>query len=632
MLKLPTFAALPIRLKRAMSWVSLVFTLGLACSPAISAPGDELEGLTTEQTVAYINAVTKAAIEADPTRTGPNLRVLSEVVSYQNGKITISKDVVLIPNGSAGSSGPITHYVDTAALEQLNVDMAGLSVQSFGNLKALSIPCFANPFLQTPTPVSSPCVSMRIDDGKSQTNLQNPNTVLTFPAIEPTMRVALAIHHLSVAVRNARIAVERGLQESRQHVNEPLPDIVAILNAATRQKIVFSKEDFQKAEAGNSFLEPRLVKDANSNDYADHGGGIRGAPAASSLGWTAENVFGLKDPRVELAYQRACALPYNETYYINFCAELGKFYEKRGDLQMALAVFTMAPKCVHETHVSARLGPQCLQQAAAMYSRTGDENNATRVYGELCSKYADECEEFNNRGGHANLASARAQWEANVQDEADQRKQDQEDRAERAQASDAHFNAVLGALQGLSGGNDPNAILNAGAQQAAALRAAGDASAARPAAVTQPRVVAQSIAPQPTYVSNKVSTAANSESPSPPPTTNPSGGAAVSYLTPLATSCVRQFFDPNTYNWLSFENNCGQAIYINYIPHRPGGWAMGGGMQLAPGNHNNTGLSSAEIDQTGGYDLYVCPTDSVPVDLSGNAFNVNVPQYRCKPQ
>jgi hypothetical protein len=611
----------------------------------MGASGDEVEGLTTEQTVAYINAITKAAIEADPTRMGPNLRVISEVVSYQNGKITISKDAVLIPNGSAGSSGPITHYVDAAALEELNLDMAGLAVQSFGNLKALNIQCFANPFLETPTPVSRPCVSMRIDDGKSQTNYQNPNTMLTFPAIEPTLRVALAIHHLSVAVRNARVAVERGFQESsRQHAHEPLPDIVAILNASIGQKIVFSKEDFQKAEAGNSFLNARLVKDANSNDYADHGGGIKGAPAASNLGWTAENVFGLKDPRVELAYQRACALPYNEAYYTNFCAKLGDFYEKRGDFRMALAVFTMAPKCVQETHVRARLGPPCLEQAAAMYSRTGDENNATRVYGELCSKYADECEEFNNRGGHANLAASRAQWEANVQDEADQRKQDQEDRAERAQASDAHFNAVLGALQGLPGGNDPNAILNAGEQQAAALHAIGDANAARQQQDAQMRLASQRAPLQTTGQEPNIVAAPTTHSQGSAQVVTSSPGAqsinsnssvasgGIQYSTPLATSCVRQFWDPNTYNWLSFENNCGQAIYINYIPHRPGGWAMGGGMHLAPGSQNNTGLSSAEINQTGGFDLYVCPTDSMPVDLSGNAFNVNVTEYRCKPQ
>jgi hypothetical protein len=59
---------------------------------------------------------------------------------------------------------------------------------------------------------------------------------------------------------------------------------------------------------------------------------------------------------------------------------------------------------------------------------------------------------------------------------------------------------------------------------------------------------------------------------------------------------------------------------------------MGGGMHLAPGNHNNTGLSSADINQTGGFDLYVCPTDSVPVALSGNVLNANVSEYRCKPQ
>lgn len=623
--------------------ISLIFSLGLSCSPAISAPGDELEALTTEQTVAYINAVTKAAIEADITRTGPNLRVISEVVSYQDGKITISKDAVLIPNGSAGRSGPITHYVDTAALEELNLDMAGLAVQSFGDLKALNIQCFANPFLETPTPVSRPCVSMRIDDGKSQTNYQNPNTMLTFPALEPTLRVALAIHHLSVAVRNARIAVERGFQESSRH--EPLPDIVPILNAAIRQKIVFSNAEFAKIAAGNSDAIARMLKYANSNDYAEQGGGVKGAPAASVLGETAEHVLGVTDTRVELAYQRACALPYNETYYINFCAELGKFYERRGDARLALAVFTMAPRCVHETHVSARLGPQCLQQAAVMYSRTGDENNATRVYGELCSKYADNCEEFNSRGGHADLAAARSQWEANVQGEKDQRSQDAEDRAERARASDAHFNAVLGALQGLPGGNDPNAILNAGAKQAAAIRAIGDANAARQQQDAQMRLASQRttlqttsqgtkpvVEPTTTYQGSAQVVTSSTGAQSNVSSSNSSVGTrAIQYSTPLDTSCVRQFWDPNTYNWLSMENNCGQAIYVAFIFHRPGGWAMTEGMHLAPGNHRNTGLSGAEIDQAGGFDLYVCPTDSVPVDLNGNVFNANVSEYRCRP-
>jgi hypothetical protein len=156
--------------------------------------------------------------------------------------------------------------------------------------------------------------------------------------------------------------------------------------------------------------------------------------------------------------------------------------------------------------------------------------------------------------------------------------------------------------------SDPNAIVNAGNPGTTIV--AGLATPYRGSArvVTSP-MVAQSV---------------NSNS--------SVGASAIQYSMPLATSCVRRFFDPNTYNWLSFENNCGQAIYINYIPRRPGGWAMGGAVHLAPGDYNNTGLSSAEIKQSGGFDLYVCPTDSVPVDLNGNVFNVNVAQYRCKPQ
>jgi hypothetical protein len=273
-----------------------------------------------------------------------------------------------------------------------------------------------------------------------------------------------------------------------------------------------------------------------------------------------------------------------------------------------------------------------MTQAAVMYSRTGDENSATRLYGELCSNYAVYCEEFNDRGGHANLAAARSQWEANVQDEKDQRRQDAQDRAERAQASDAHFNAVLGALQSLPGGNDPNAIVNAGAQQAAAMRAIGDAHAEQQAAVTQQRVAAPAIAPPPTYVSNNLSTPANSESPAHSPIANPSGSAAVLYLTPLATSCVRQYWDSQFYNWLSFENNCGQAIYLTFIFHQTVGWAMSGGMNLVPGAHQNTGRSSSDINQAQGFDLYVCPAGSNPVDLNGNTFNSNVAEYRCKPQ
>jgi hypothetical protein len=53
-------------------------------------------------------------------------------------------------------------------------------------------------------------------------------------------------------------------------------------------------------------------------------------------------------------------------------------------------------------------------------------------------------------------------------------------------------------------------------------------------------------------------------------------------------------------------------------------------MHLALGHTNNTGLSSDDLNKAGGFEIYVCPIDSVPVDLNGNVLNRNVTQYRCK--
>jgi hypothetical protein len=103
-------------------------------------------------------------------------------------------------------------------------------------------------------------------------------------------------------------------------------------------------------------------------------------------------------------------------------------------------------------------------------------------------------------------------------------------------------------------------------------------------------------------------------------------------LTPLPSSCIRQFWDPQAYNWLSFEDDCGQAVYLEFIFRHTGGWAMTGAVNLQPGAHANTGRSNNDINQAGGFDLYVCPAKSVPVDLNGNVLSAQVSQYRCKPQ
>jgi membrane protein involved in colicin uptake len=118
------------------------------------------------------------------------------------------------------------------------------------------------------------------------------------------------------------------------------------------------------------------------------------------------------------------------------------------------------------------------------------------------------------------------------------------------------MNAVMGALQSAPGGSDPNAVVNAGNQQAAAIRATGDANAAQQQAAVQQRLAAQQAAQQVAQEkaasqqaqqaqqtakqTNSSGTAANSSGSGSGGT---SGGDSGTYLAPITLNCVREFWD-----------------------------------------------------------------------------------------
>jgi hypothetical protein len=110
------------------------------------------------------------------------------------------------------------------------------------------------------------------------------------------------------------------------------------------------------------------------------------------------------------------------------------------------------------------------------------------------------------------------------------------------------------------------------------------------------------------------------------------GASVVQYVSPLPSTCIKSFWDPQFYNWLSYENDCSQPIYLEFIFNHATGWAMTGSMNLAPGAHANTGRSNSDINQAGGMEFYVCPVGSLPVDLNGQLLQSNVSEFKCKVQ
>jgi hypothetical protein len=106
-----------------------------------------------------------------------------------------------------------------------------------------------------------------------------------------------------------------------------------------------------------------------------------------------------------------------------------------------------------------------------------------------------------------------------------------------------------------------------------------------------------------------------------------SGAAqAQQYATPQ-NACIREFYDPDSYNWLSYENTCDHGIYVSWVSPRPG---LNGSADIPPGGKVSTGWSASEIRAKGGIQAYPCPSHYVPVDANGNYITQPVSGYRCK--
>jgi TPR repeat protein len=174
-----------------------------------------------------------------------------------------------------------------------------------------------------------------------------------------------------------------------------------------------------------------------------------------------------------------------------------------------------------------------------------------------------------------------------------------------------------------------------------AIGAANDAARTQAAAARLAAANAQPIALQTSFASNGYSAGGSTfrqagvvgGTQSNAGAASGSSSSGPAYLTPLAASCVRQYWDQQLYDWLAFENDCGQPVYLTFIFAHAKGWAMSGSMDLAVGAHDNTGRSKSDIDAAGGFELYVCPRNTVPTDLNGQGLNnTQVAQFRCKVQ
>jgi hypothetical protein len=109
---------------------------------------------------------------------------------------------------------------------------------------------------------------------------------------------------------------------------------------------------------------------------------------------------------------------------------------------------------------------------------------------------------------------------------------------------------------------------------------------------------------------------------------NSSSTSAQRHEVPQLNSCIKEFYDPEMYNYLTFKNTCSQSLTIVFVAKDGSG--TGGTMELRPGGKDSIGKSQGNDPKPGSFELYVCQTGYVPVDDNNQLVSKPASNFRCQ--
>lgn len=96
-------------------------------------------------------------------------------------------------------------------------------------------------------------------------------------------------------------------------------------------------------------------------------------------------------------------------------------------------------------------------------------------------------------------------------------------------------------------------------------------------------------------------------------------------------NCVRQFYDTDYNNWLAFQNQCSQGIYVVIL--RGDGRGRVGALDIGAGRQHSTGLSAREVSEMGNVRFAVCPKGAIPISARTRSYwSTPDDQYVCRDQ
>jgi hypothetical protein len=111
---------------------------------------------------------------------------------------------------------------------------------------------------------------------------------------------------------------------------------------------------------------------------------------------------------------------------------------------------------------------------------------------------------------------------------------------------------------------------------------------------------------------------------------NADSAFAQGHAIPTRNSCIKEFYDPEMYNYLTYKNNCSQSLTVVFVAKDGSG--VGGTMDLRPGGKDAVGRLAGKTPKVGAFQLYVCQSGYMPFGEDGKVVNKPRTSFECRPK
>jgi hypothetical protein len=99
---------------------------------------------------------------------------------------------------------------------------------------------------------------------------------------------------------------------------------------------------------------------------------------------------------------------------------------------------------------------------------------------------------------------------------------------------------------------------------------------------------------------------------------------------PTRNSCIKEFYDPEMYNYLTYKNNCSQSLTVVFVAKDGSGVGWHDGPSARRKRRSRP--LAGKTPKVGAFQLYVCQSGYMPIGEDGKIVSKPRTSFECRPK